>query len=89
MERTMPDKRLLPTGECWCGCGKEVGLGSFFAPGHDKWAEGYVTRKKYGSVAAYIDAHGYGPNGKNAREESSAGQQTDPSQKNRRDQEKD
>ena len=33
--------RVLPTGECWCGCGVEVGLGSFFAPGHDKVAEGW------------------------------------------------
>lgn len=71
----MPEKKLLPTGECWCGCGKEVGLGSFFAPGHDKWAEGYVTMTRYGSVAAYIDAHEYGPNGKNAREEASAVEQ--------------
>jgi len=65
---------LTPTGECWCGCGKAVGQGSFFSPGHDKWAEGYVTKTRYGSVAGYLDAHGYGPNFRNARKEA-AGEQ--------------
>src|SRR5690349_19817971 len=23
--------RLIPTGTCWCGCGKETSIGSFFA----------------------------------------------------------
>jgi hypothetical protein len=67
-------KELMPTGECWCGCGKAVGAGSFFAPGHDKWAEGYVTKTRYGSVAGYLDAHGYGPDRRNARKEA-AGEQ--------------
>ena len=35
-------KRLLPTGECWCGCGAETAIGSFFLSGHDKAAESAV-----------------------------------------------
>ena len=31
---TSPE-RLVPTGECWCGCGAETTSGSFFLPGHD------------------------------------------------------
>jgi hypothetical protein len=65
----MADKRLLPTGECWCGCGKETGLGSFFAQGHDKRAEGMLIVLKYGSVAGFVEDLGYGPSGKNLLEE--------------------
>ena len=53
--------RLLPTGECWCGCGEEVGLGKFFLPGHDKKAEAEVIRKEYGGVPQFVVQHGYGP----------------------------
>lgn len=70
----MVSRQLRPTGECWCGCGATVGEGSFFAPGHDKWAEGYVTKTHYGSVAGYLDAHGYGPDRLNARKEASGEQ---------------
>ena len=37
--QAMKKARLIPTGKCWCGCGKDVGLGKFFAAGHDKIAE--------------------------------------------------
>lgn len=54
--------RLIPTGTCWCGCGKQVGIGSFFAPGHDKVAEGALLAARYGgSVAQLLHGHGYGP----------------------------
>ncbi|MFE1767304.1 hypothetical protein ACFW81_24180 [Streptomyces angustmyceticus] len=54
--------RLLPTGNCWCGCGKEVGLGKFFAAGHDKAAESALIALNYGgSVPEFLHAHGYGP----------------------------
>lgn len=54
--------RLIPTGHCWCGCGREVGIGSFFAQGHDKVAEGALLAAKYGGqVAQLLHAHGYGP----------------------------
>jgi len=61
--------RLVPTGDCWCGCGKQARIGSFFLPGHDKAAEGAVITLEYGSVAAFIVKHGYGPNGRNPIQE--------------------
>lgn len=59
----MSDKpRLLPTGNCWCGCRREVGLGKFFAQGHDKIAESALIALNYeGSVPHFLHAHGYGP----------------------------
>ena len=59
-------KRLLPTGECWCGCGAETAIGSFFLPGHDKTAESAVISVEYGGVPGFLVRHGYGPGGKNA-----------------------
>lgn len=54
--------RLIPTGNCWCGCGREVGLGKFFAPGHDKTAEAALIALNWqGSVPHFLHAHGYGP----------------------------
>jgi hypothetical protein len=62
-------RRLLPTGQCWCGCGEETPVGSFFRQGHDKLAESAIIAIKYGGVAGLLDSHGYGPGGKNARRE--------------------
>lgn len=59
--------RLLPTGDCWCGCNTTTPIGAFFAPGHDKVAESAVIILEYGSVAGFLRHHGYGPGGKNAR----------------------
>ena len=59
-------KRLLPTGGCWCGCGAETSIGSFFLPGHDKTAESAVISVEYGGVPRFLVQHGYGPGGKNA-----------------------
>lgn len=54
--------RLIPTGTCWCGCGTDVGLGSFFARGHDKVAEAALLAVEYGSsVPQLLHKHGYGP----------------------------
>jgi hypothetical protein len=61
--------RLIPTGLCWCGCGAEISLGSFFAPGHDKAAEAAVILMHYGGVAEFLVAHGFGPEGRNPRRE--------------------
>jgi len=62
------NRRLLPTGECWCGCGTETPIGSFFAAGHDKVAESAVILTYYGGVPELLVAHGFGPDGKNPRE---------------------
>ena len=52
----------MPTGTCWCGCGTEVGLGSFFSQGHDKIAEAALLAARYdNSVARLIAHHGFGP----------------------------
>jgi hypothetical protein len=54
--------RLIPNGFCWCGCGKEVGLGKFFAQGHDKIAEAALMAARYeASVPRLLAEHGYGP----------------------------
>lgn len=57
---TAEQPRLLPTGNCWCGCGEEVARGAFFARGHDKVAEAALLAAKYdGSVAKLLREHGY------------------------------
>jgi len=66
---TIPKKRLMPTGECWCGCGEQTPVGSFFKQGHDKRAEARLIRLVYGSVAGFLDAYGFGPGGRNLRQE--------------------
>jgi hypothetical protein len=62
-------RRLIPTGDCWCGCGQETELGKFFRSGHDKIAEAAVIRIEYGTVPEFLVKHGYGPDGKNPRDE--------------------
>ena len=62
-------KRLIPTGDCWCGCGEETKVGAFFVAGHDKRAEAAVVKTLYGSVPGLLVAHGFGPGGKSADEE--------------------
>ena len=62
-------ERILPTGDCWCGCGSETTPGNFFVPGHDKVAESAVINLKYGSVAEFMVAHDFGPSGRNPRSE--------------------
>jgi len=62
-------QRLLPTGECWCGCNQETGVGSFFLPGHDKFAESGVILMKFGGVPELLVHHGYGPGDRNLRQD--------------------
>lgn len=57
--------RLLPTGQCWCGCGSPTSRGAFFVTGHDKRAESAVIKAEYGTVPDFLAKHGYGPGGKN------------------------
>jgi len=65
----MSPERLLPTGECWCGCGGTTSIGSFFLAGHDKVAESAVILLRYGGVPEFLQHHGFGPGGRNARED--------------------
>ncbi len=62
-------ERMLPTGECWCGCGAETATGSFFLPGHDRTAESAVITLEYGDIPGFLVHHGYGPGGKNPKHE--------------------
>ena len=58
--RRMPPngRRLMPTGECWCGCGKEPAyLSSFFVPGHERKAVMDIVMAKYGSTAEFVYQH--------------------------------
>lgn len=62
-------ERLIPTGECWCGCGRDAGIGKFFVPGHDKTAESALIALRYGgTVPHFLHAHGYGPDRSVTRE---------------------
>ena len=69
-------KRLHPTGECWCGCGNETGIGSVFKHGHDKLSESAVILTQFGSIAEFLDHFGIGPDGKNPSEEREAWRQS-------------
>jgi hypothetical protein len=60
---------LIPTGQCWCGCGAKTSLGAFFLPGHDKRAEAAVVKTRYRTIPDFLVAHDFGPNGKNPSEE--------------------
>ena len=62
-------ERVLPTGNCWCGCGTETSIGAFFAPGHDKIGESAIVKVVYGSVPEMMAHHGFGPGGRNAQRE--------------------
>lgn len=68
-------QRLLPTGECWCGCGGETARGSFFLSGHDKVAQAAVLLVEYGGVPEFLAKHGYSPQGKNPSTELAAWRQ--------------
>ena len=37
--------------------------------GHDRAAESLLIKGRYGSIAQFLDAHGYGPGKKNLRQE--------------------
>lgn len=59
--------RVTPSGICWCGCGGSCGRDSFFQPGHDRRAEAKVVKAEFGGIAEFLDAYGYGPDGKRAQ----------------------
>lgn len=57
-----PRTRAFPVGVCYCGCGASLASPTrFFLPGHDKRALDRVIKDRYGDVASFLLAHGYGP----------------------------
>ena len=52
---------VQPTGNCFCGCGAATSAKAYFVVTHDRRAESRVIHDQYGSIAAFITAHGYGP----------------------------
>lgn len=66
MARTI---EVRPNGECWCGCGEEASRGAFFKSGHDKVGESAIVKVIYGNVPEFMAEHGFGPGGRNARDE--------------------
>ena len=60
-------RKLGPTGKCWCGCGETTGTDRFFRPGHDRKAETRVIKQEYGGIPEFLEAHGYGPDGRTAK----------------------
>jgi hypothetical protein len=61
-------KRIIPTGDCFCGCGAQTSIGSYFLQGHDRRAESNVREMEYGPVVNFLAHHGYGPGGKNVQD---------------------
>ena len=60
---------LLRISECWCECGSETAILSFFPTGHDKTAESAVISVEYEGVPEFLHFHCYGPSAKNTRRE--------------------
>ncbi|MFF9436685.1 hypothetical protein ACF1BP_23465 [Streptomyces sp. NPDC014735] len=55
-------KRLLPTGDCFCGCGGEAGIGRWFVFGHDITAAGALRAVEGGlSLPQRLVEAGFGP----------------------------
>ncbi len=61
-------QRIFPTGECFCGCGAETSIRSYFLQGHDRRAESKVREMEYGPVVNFLARHGYGPGEKNVQD---------------------
>ena len=64
----MSEKKAMPTGLCWCGCGKEVRPGKFFyhskeESGHDSRAATYLKELGYERerIADFILRSGFDP----------------------------
>ena len=66
-----PDTSLSPepkkVDQCYCGCGGSTD-GHFHSPGGDSTAMSKFQDLHYGSIAALLVEHGYGPNGNNLSE---------------------
>ncbi|MEY9842883.1 hypothetical protein [Streptacidiphilus sp. EB103A] len=53
--------RLVPTGDCFCGCGGQAGIGRWFVRGHDITAAAALRALEGRSLAEQLVAAGYGP----------------------------
>lgn len=58
-------QRIMPTGECFCGCGAATAIGSYFVQGHDRKTEAWLTEMRYSNSVGRLVALGYGPGGEN------------------------
>ncbi|MER8120664.1 hypothetical protein [Streptomyces sp. NPDC094031] len=55
-------RRLLPTGDCFCGCGGEAEVGRWFIQGHDITAAGALRAVEGGlSLPQRLAKAGFGP----------------------------
>ncbi|WP_372412505.1 hypothetical protein [Streptomyces luteireticuli] len=54
-------KRLLPTGECFCGCGGEAEIGRWFVRGHDITAGAALRAVEGVSLPQRLVDAGFGP----------------------------
>ena len=66
-----PDPSLRPdpkTGDCYCGCGKPANTDRHFRSTHDSTALSKFLHIHYGSLAALLAEHGYGPDDDNLSE---------------------
>jgi hypothetical protein len=54
-------------GTCFCGCGEKTDKVWF--PGHDSIALHGLLHMRYHDTRGFLEAHGYGPLGKNLHEE--------------------
>ena len=54
-------------GTCFCGCGQKTD--KVWVPGHDSKALHGLLAMRYGDTRGFLEAHGYGPFGKNLYEE--------------------
>lgn len=59
---------LIPTGDCWCGCGEKANPGKFWTITHDRYAEAAIIKMHWGTIANFLKDRGYGPGGKNLRQ---------------------
>lgn len=67
-------------GLCWCGCGSGTAPDSLFLPGHDRAAMNAVVQLEYGGIAQFLEAHGFGPEGRSAIRELAELRRNEPGQ---------
>ncbi len=66
MENDRRGNPVRPTGTWWCGCGEKTSRRAFFYIAHDRKAEAAVRGMEYGTIAEFLQHHGYAPGGPKA-----------------------